>query len=209
MRHSYIRLGLGIVLLLIGLLSITGRAGAAQPTQSTTCTAPQTVILYPTTGNTAHSDTMYPAGSGAHLWPDLRVRSHAGSPSRALLHFNLPTNLRPSSTLCRASLRIWLMRASGALTEMVAVSKVLQQWSNPVAWPGPAFGAPLDTRAVGGQGWYSWNVASAVNDWKSISPTYRYGFGLSASGPDAERQFASSEFGDTTKRPYLIVTYVP
>lgn len=203
---------LSLALVMVCLFSVRGHASAASAVPSTACVGPlRTVTLSPTTGNTPQSDSTYfQSGGGAtHLWPDLRVRSYVGGLSRAILHFNLPTDLRSTSTVCRASLRVWVMRSFGASPIPVAASQVLQPWANPVAWPGPAFGAALDTPAVAGQGWYSWNVAGAVNNWKSVPPASRYGLGLSATGAGAERQFASSEFGDATKRPVLIVTYVP
>lgn len=71
---------------------------------------------------------------------------------------------------------------------------------------GPVVDAPLINTAFG---YKTWNVTSLVSNWVT-NPSSNLGMllnGSSKATADSNRGFVSSEATDTTKRPYLVVTY--
>jgi hypothetical protein len=148
--------------------------------------------------------------------PTLGVGRQSGrSLTRSLLRFDL-SSVPAEATVLSASFRAYLVQSSGtARTLNVELKRIDTTWEEAtVTWSTPLDTTGIDNvLAVGTeQGYYSWDVATLVQNWVSSGDGSNHGLALWSEDEDLVgwRSFASRENAlRPPQPPQLDVTYLP
>ena len=140
--------------------------------------------------------------------------------SASYLRFDGALDSLSGKHITGASLHMWNTWSWSCNPAPASVHAVTQAWSGPstISWPGPTYEAtPLATStfahgysACPTEGWATWALpTSRVQAWANGSETFR-GLTLRASTTSSTgwKRFWSSNYANTSKRPYLQITYV-
>src|ERR671914_268182 len=142
---------------------------------------------------------------------------------RSILRFDPQGQVPQGSEILSASLRLHLTKSGGPLR--IDLHELSRGFSSAVTWnrfdgvgawaaPGGDFDPAVraSNPSVGpALGWYHWDLTGLVEDWLS-GAAQNNGILLKQANEDTlvtDVEFASSEYWDTSKRPYLEITYRP
>jgi hypothetical protein len=91
------------------------------------------------------------------------------------------------------------------LGTILSVCPIIQTWFENVTWnQQPLIAPPISEATVIGNGWYSWDITTLVQQWV-VTPSANNGVCLLNDG--VFQRFVSSDNSDMEQHPYLEVTY--
>lgn len=174
----------------------------------------------------------FPLGSGITLDSGGDGPEGGGLRNRALLKFDIPSNIPSNAIVTSASLTLTLVSAPSTTNLWFSLHKILQDWSEsavtwtnrllppPAPWNTPGGASPLDfsgsitqSNLITGVGVFTFvsnpSMVADVQDWAS-NPSGNSGWALICELEALEkskRKFASREAGSANSRPRLVVEF--
>lgn len=153
----------------------------------------------------------------------IKVGSTSSRRNRLLLHFNVAGAIPSGNVVKSARLYLYVTARSTVSSVPVEARRVTRAWTTAASWnkhsaagswstPGGDFAGVDGTSSIGGSAstWVQWDLTAAVTQWQQGSANNGLLLKQAIEGsPANEVSIASMEAGQTSRRPYLRVTYEP
>lgn len=209
----------------------TSPVATATPTGTPTATPTRTPTSGPTAtpggqiqtlvlrGAAAMPDTwISPDYSGTNFGSTARAHLQGSYTPDRLLFLPSLAGLPAGASVQSARLEVYAYRANGS-GNTLAAHRILVPWSASTATYAQPWGpsgmqagthyaaTPVGTATAGGVGWLGVDVTSAVQAWRAGTPNHGLMLRLSAGAPNAHYWVNLAEYGTSSLRPQLTITY--